>query len=244
MRVENGERDRAILGNNGDGGANDDVEIVGSDTFTDTIEEDSGTGRHRRRNANSDDLFQTASRHFDILWGEGERANSGGERLGLEDNGRQRRRSGDGGSGGANGGERRAEPAGRVVVANLRTAEVKVGTGSSVEVIAHNETHAKTINHSGILERERPVRQMELKVDTSGDQGGPADTTESVVANTMGKPLVANHRDTVGMIGEEEVSQLTADEGQRAAGVRAICCDPRNPLARAKLKIEKAGGAE
>ena len=108
----------------------------------------------------------------------------------------------------------------------------------------NRETHAKTINHSSVLERERPVRQMELKVDTSSDQGGPADTTEAVVANTMSKPLVANHRDAIGMIGEEKVSQLTADEGQRTAGVRAICCDLRSPLARAKLKVEKAGGAE
>ena len=74
MGVEHGDGDGTVFGNNGNGGADDNVQVARADAVADAVEEDGGAGRHRRGHADVDDFLQASSGHFDILRSEGKGA--------------------------------------------------------------------------------------------------------------------------------------------------------------------------
>ena len=87
MRVEYGNGNGTVFGNNGDGGADDNVQVARADAVADAVEEDGSAGRHRRRHANVDDFLQATSGHLYVPRGEGKGTDGGSERLSLEDDG-------------------------------------------------------------------------------------------------------------------------------------------------------------
>ena len=87
MRVEDGERHGAVLGDNGDGGGDEDVEITGADAVTGVVEKDRTARRHRRGYKSSDSHLEKVA--WNPAWksnglgGEDKRADGARGRSGL-----------------------------------------------------------------------------------------------------------------------------------------------------------------
>ena len=77
MGVEHGDGDGTVFSNNGNGGADDNVQVARADAVADAVEKDGGAGRHRRGHANVDDFLQATRGHLYVPRGEGKRADGG-----------------------------------------------------------------------------------------------------------------------------------------------------------------------
>ena len=251
--VEDGERHSAIVGDAGDGGADEYVQPA-SDVVADTLEEDEGAWWHRGRDLHADDLLEALLRNGDVLGSKGERADGGGEGLRLEDPGRESRGVG-GVSGGrrvspekarkraTNGGERGAKAARGVVVADLGGTEVDRGRSGVMKVIAENEG-VEPLYDGNILDEELTVLDVNREVDAANDEAGTTDAPKFGVSDTVGDLAMVNIANAVGEIGAEHVAEGAAKESHGAARVGAVGKNIGGAAAGADGTLGEAGRTE
>ena len=82
VRIEDSERYGAVALDHSRGRRDEDIELVGSNTVVDTVEDDSGPDGHGGGDLDTDNLLEAASGNNDILGGESEWT-AAGERSGI-----------------------------------------------------------------------------------------------------------------------------------------------------------------